>query len=340
MITGMQPYTREEGAEALQRAGLSSTIAPWEDGLREQPRPGTLEWWYFDAHLDDGSALVVVFMTKPTDRSAGAIAPLLKVQLTLPSGEIIEAHQPFPAEALRASRDQCDVQLGPNWVRGDLHRYELSSQSPDLSMRLTLTDIVPSSRIGTGKTLIGDKGDYLGWLIAVPRGTVEGAITLRGQTRSVHGEGYHDHNWGTIPFEDYLREWYWGRAYLGNYTVIFSETHALPAYGDTHLAQILLARGPQVLLSTSRGAQMRIDRERQEGTTRIPEVATFVWSDGTNQATLTLNLTKVITNEARGPLHMLRFLANGALRIQLKDIREEAQGPVMYEHPTFRKGNP
>jgi hypothetical protein len=27
-------------------------------------RRGTYEWWYFDAHLEDGSSLVVVFMDK------------------------------------------------------------------------------------------------------------------------------------------------------------------------------------------------------------------------------------------------------------------------------------
>jgi hypothetical protein len=39
-------------------------IKPWEDGMRIGGSPGTYEWWYFDAHLDDGAKLVVVFLTK------------------------------------------------------------------------------------------------------------------------------------------------------------------------------------------------------------------------------------------------------------------------------------
>jgi hypothetical protein len=39
-------------------------IEPHEDGLRTDGGPGSYEWWYFDAHLDDGAKLVVVFFTK------------------------------------------------------------------------------------------------------------------------------------------------------------------------------------------------------------------------------------------------------------------------------------
>jgi hypothetical protein len=48
-----------------ERLGLArGDIKPWEDAARTDDRPGTYEWWYFDAHLDDGSTLVVVFMDK------------------------------------------------------------------------------------------------------------------------------------------------------------------------------------------------------------------------------------------------------------------------------------
>jgi hypothetical protein len=34
-------------------------VEPFEDGARTDGRPGTYEWWYFDAHLEDGAKLVV-----------------------------------------------------------------------------------------------------------------------------------------------------------------------------------------------------------------------------------------------------------------------------------------
>jgi hypothetical protein len=42
----------------------SNTPEKWEDGIRTSGEKGTYEWWYFDAHLDDGSTVVIVFFTK------------------------------------------------------------------------------------------------------------------------------------------------------------------------------------------------------------------------------------------------------------------------------------
>jgi hypothetical protein len=41
------------------RLGITrGLVEPWEDGARTDNRRGTYEWWYFDAHLDDGAKLV------------------------------------------------------------------------------------------------------------------------------------------------------------------------------------------------------------------------------------------------------------------------------------------
>jgi len=42
------------------------SIVVREDGMRTTGKRGTFEWWYFDAHLDDGLKVVIVFFTKPT----------------------------------------------------------------------------------------------------------------------------------------------------------------------------------------------------------------------------------------------------------------------------------
>jgi predicted secreted hydrolase len=34
----------------------SNTPEKWEDGIRTSGEKGTYEWWYFDAHLDDGDS--------------------------------------------------------------------------------------------------------------------------------------------------------------------------------------------------------------------------------------------------------------------------------------------
>lgn len=52
-------------AEDYERIGIRpDQVLPWEDRARSDGSKGTYEWWYFDAHLDDGAKLVVVFLTK------------------------------------------------------------------------------------------------------------------------------------------------------------------------------------------------------------------------------------------------------------------------------------
>src|SRR5947209_11481085 len=113
-----------EGAESLQREGLVSAPAPWEDGLRADTGPGNFEWWYFDAHFDDGVTVVVVFLTKPLLQRGNALTPTIQLFITLPTRKLT-ALPFYPADQFRAAKDGCDVRIGPNWVRGDLHRYEL-----------------------------------------------------------------------------------------------------------------------------------------------------------------------------------------------------------------------
>jgi hypothetical protein len=60
-----------------QRYGIAKgEIAAWEDGFRTRPGgPGTFEWWYFDAVLDDGSTLVINFMVKDIRSGRGVKQP-------------------------------------------------------------------------------------------------------------------------------------------------------------------------------------------------------------------------------------------------------------------------
>src|ERR1700738_4014058 len=77
------------------RLGIAPVeIAQFEDGQRIGKESGRYEWWYFDAHLDDGATVVVVFYTKPNVSPNGPLAPR------------ISRHQPG---AIQASKSTCDT---------------------------------------------------------------------------------------------------------------------------------------------------------------------------------------------------------------------------------------
>src|SRR5689334_21376988 len=90
------------------RLGLApDAVAPWEDGRRTSGGPGTYEWWYFDAHLDDGAKVVIVFYTKPVTDVGRPLTPQVAFTLDRPDGTHLERTATLPPAAFAAATDHC-----------------------------------------------------------------------------------------------------------------------------------------------------------------------------------------------------------------------------------------
>src|SRR6266849_6045019 len=110
------------------RLGISPVeVAEFEDGQRIGTEKGRYEWWYFDAHLDDGATVVVVFYTKPNVSPNGPLAPRITINLTLPDGRTFVKFLDTKAELFSASKSGCDVRIGSNRFVGDLNRYHITA---------------------------------------------------------------------------------------------------------------------------------------------------------------------------------------------------------------------
>ena len=282
MLTGcatVQPSRALSSADAHQRFGLSETaIEPWEDGLRTDGAPGTYEWWYFDAHLDDGSTLVIVFFTKPITGTSGPLAPAVQIDLTRADGTKLSKSMAFEPGAFSSSKERCEVKLGPNRFEGDLHAYSLHVELPEFTVDLALTGDVKPWRPGAGVIGFGAKDEkYFAWLPAVPHGRVTGAVTIAGQRAEVSGSGYHDHNWGNAALTELIHDWYWGRARVGEYTVIASFITADPHYGGTQFPILLLAKGDEVLVGESSHVTFSSTEVATEEKTGKPVASRLAW---------------------------------------------------------------
>jgi hypothetical protein len=55
-------------------------VADFEDGQRIRVESGRAKWWYFDAHLDEGAVVVVVFYTNPNTATIEEIS--VDIELT------------------------------------------------------------------------------------------------------------------------------------------------------------------------------------------------------------------------------------------------------------------
>src|SRR5438132_372404 len=160
------PSQLAASVQEYERLGMKKEhIEPWEDGLRTDGGKGTYEWWYFDAHLSDGSKTVIVFYTKELANVGKPLTPTIAFTLDRPDGTHIERHCYPPAKAFSASKQQCDVRIGPNIFKGDLHSYEIHLDIEDIVADVNLTGTVPPWRPETGYLFFGKRDQhYFAWL--------------------------------------------------------------------------------------------------------------------------------------------------------------------------------
>jgi predicted secreted hydrolase len=236
-------------AEDYEQIGIKADeVAPWEDGARTDGSAGTYEWWYFDAHLDDGAKLVVTFFTKAFTDIGKPLAPMIRIDLDLPDGTSHNMVADFKPEEFSAAKDRCDVRIGGNSFSGDLHTYKIVVQVEDIALDITLTGQVPAWRPRTGHMYFGAHDEHeFDWLPAVPQGKVEMTYSVAGQEHTTTGVGYHDHNWGNAPMNSLINHWYWARGQAGPYTVVASYITAAEKFGFTELPIFLLAKDGMVV---------------------------------------------------------------------------------------------
>lgn len=338
--------------ELLERDGLTEAVALWEDGQRADTSRGFFEWWYFDAHFDDGSTVVIVFSTKPLLECNGPLKPNVFLTLMRPDGTKISHVPIFAADQFSASKTSCDVQIGPNWTRGDLHQYQVHVElNPSIGQAvnadLMFKGIVPPWRPGTGNAYFGDLEHYFAWLPAIPYGNVEGTIAYDGQTHTVQGTDYHDHNWGNVGLNEVMDHWYWGRAHLGEYTLIFVEQIAAARFGHTRMPVFMLAKGDQIVISESQPLTMQARNFISHVDGRgYPQEVDFKWSANSDSIHLRLRQPKLIESGSLLALlprwqqrlarlfanpYYFRFNADLELEIHSGNIQKVERGAALYE---------
>lgn len=206
------------------------------DWLRTQP--GAYEWWYFDALSDDGRwALTCIwFLGNPFSpfyrlaalgRRADPYAHNALFFALYKDGGLHAYHfTRFAPEAVFADEQRpAHLRFGPNALSLTGGRYTLTLADENANRRTLdahLAFDAPPPRDEGPPPDDDAGGDDHFWLPAAPACRVSAHITRRepqnpgAEAVTFVGSGYHDHNWGALPFARDIRDWYWARAPLGN----------------------------------------------------------------------------------------------------------------------------
>ncbi len=232
--------------------GTITVFQPEYDGLHIDPRKrGHSEWWYFDARLDNGYTVVFFFWARHQRTGKTAV----EIVVYPPEGKKIQRVYDYPRSALAASKENANVRIGKNYIRVDdapmdnLPTYEIFLDEGDLGCHLTYQAQVPGWMPGSGYTQFGKMGHF-GWCVALPRAAVQGTITVSGKTHPVTGIGYHDHNWLNFMLPRVVDDWYWGRIYSENFTLIYAHVQCNRKMDNYPVKVMMLAHDKEIVLST------------------------------------------------------------------------------------------
>lgn len=223
--------------------------AAWEDGMRTHGGKNSYEWWYADAEFEDGTTIVTIFFSKYHFDVKGPACPTATLTITYPDGrEIKDEICAGYNTPLVASKDRCDVVIGKAYLKYEEGVYRLRYANQDIEYEATMTSILPMWRPETGHWYFGDEEKhYFSWFVAQPASTVEGSLKVGGTVLPLKGNGYHDHNWGNLGMSKIMNHWYWGRAKIGEYTVIACDIVSEKRYGFLRLPVMMIAKGSQIL---------------------------------------------------------------------------------------------
>lgn len=229
------------------------TLSDRDDGSYHVDDPDFFEWWYFDCHTEDGYTAVVAFRNRDYSKMQEPPVPQFTLLVVTPEGDSRTIIKDCPDLVYQAARDNCDVKIGDKvWVKGSGGKYHLHAEEGDAAVDLEFTGTVPGWRPGTGYYYYReDKSKYFGWVIPMPRASVNGTLKIGSHVAEVkNGLGYHDHNYGNTPIAGNIVFWHWGRTHTRDYSIVYCSAQLSDLYGREICPNMMLAKGDKILLST------------------------------------------------------------------------------------------
>jgi hypothetical protein len=185
------------------------------------------ENWNYHMMLDTGEFLSISFVLSNLGIISGSAVVLLT--LSCPHSDPVIVKDELSLSHLNENRKTGTIAIGSNSMtrKGNLTRLVFSKKG--IKADLTIHSWIAGFRIGDGTTVINkDKGEFYRAFIEIPRGDLEGILTVQGAARSVKGAAYMDHYVTNVLPASYSSNGYSLRGFFPEYTVILLELQYLP----------------------------------------------------------------------------------------------------------------
>lgn len=261
-----QPKSRDAKKRGSVDDGRSMTM-----DAQHKVSPLSIEWWYFDVILNDGTSIVVMFGTKRHADPRGSLAPEVRIAIRLP-GTTLSLEQTMPVRVVKSHIETSagvPISFGSkNQVSKSIKDkkavFEVRASAGNLSVDMTLTSETPAVQIGSGDLAfnLGSRENRFGWRVPVPYGTASVTYKIDDQEFKSEGVGYHDHNWADCLLFALAHDWYWGHAHIGCYTVVASVVAAQDMFGGKSLPELILIENDRIITPLDKSANVVFSKEQ------------------------------------------------------------------------------
>ena len=230
---------------------------------------GSYEWWYTDILSDDGEwTLVIIFLLGNPFSSYYRLAAFgSDIDPVAHNGMLIALHRGpmlhhylfarYPREEAVGDPSTAPyLSLGPNQLQllPDGSLRAVVNEENGNRRRIHAEVTVEAAIAGFERKTETNPNDTHWWLPAIPSGRASVNIAIQSSSGaggveriSFKGSGYHDHNWGTLPFDKTLQSWTWARADFGNGNSAIAYWNETPDSGRTCLLLRFAPGSPAVV---------------------------------------------------------------------------------------------
>uniref|UniRef100_Q3ATK9 Hydroxyneurosporene synthase n=1 Tax=Chlorobium chlorochromatii (strain CaD3) TaxID=340177 RepID=Q3ATK9_CHLCH len=233
---------------------MNITTRPEEELWHNVSSAGAYEWWYFDAvDVESGISFVVIwfcgfpfspsYATHYEQWKRGAINhPPHPSDYSAFSFQCYEQGQEL-INFIKES-DRSAFSSNPSSVGVTFEQCSFTYQPDNDSYQLSIAFDFPARNRSVKASFCfavqqrvaleqqdgnnGGKVPRHQWLLGAPYARVSGDMRLMNsggqhlRTITVQGaHGYHDHNLGELPMQEYMKRWYWGRAFSSRYYLVY-----------------------------------------------------------------------------------------------------------------------
>jgi carotenoid 1,2-hydratase len=232
---------------------MNITTVSNQEVWHDMQEPGAYEWWYFDAEdrVSGLSFVLIWFSGFPFSpyytnhyeswKNRIMVEPPLSSDYSGFSFQLYEHGNEtlnFIKEGRNGLFESNRMDIG---VRFEKNRFTYNPLRDEYTLDIDFSfparkkEVKASLMFKPRRRIVYEKKDGNNhgrvplhqWLLSVSKADVEGSIRITEQqsgalrTIAIKATGYHDHNLGAVPMQEYISRWYWGRAFSDPFDLIY-----------------------------------------------------------------------------------------------------------------------